>query len=104
MPAAAYTKVSVGLGVSCGIRADSTTVCAGNNSSGQAAPPAKATAHAMPSANFTTPASVVARDTFFLNLYSPRVAGYPNATKFTSQFDCGDGKGYGAAQTPSLCR
>jgi hypothetical protein len=104
MPAAAYTKVSVGLGVTCGIRADSTLVCAGNNFGGQATPPAKATAHAMPSANFTTPASVVALDSFFLNLYSARVNGFPQATKFTYQFDCGDGIGYRTAQTANFIK
>ena len=104
MPAAAYITVSVGLGVTCGIRADSTMVCAGNNFAGQATPPAKATAHAMPSASFTTPASVTALDSFYLSLSSARVNGFPAATKFTYQFDCGDGIGYRAAQTASFIK
>ena len=30
--------------------------------------------------------------------------GYPNAKSFTYQFDCGDGTGYRAAQTPSFAK
>jgi hypothetical protein len=48
---------------------------------------------------FSVVASVNALDAFVMNLYSARVVGFPAATKFTYQFDCGDGKGYDAPQT-----
>jgi len=104
-PAGAYTKVSAGNSNACAIRSsDLALVCWGNTSYGMSSPPGISTAHAAPSASFTVPASVVALDTFFLNLYSARVNGYSQATSFTYQFDCGDGKGYGAVQTANYTR
>ena len=98
-PAGAYTKVSVGNDNACAIRAgDLGLVCWGDNDDGQSSPPGISTAHALPSASFTTAVSVFARDTMILNLYAARVSGYSQA-RFTYQFDCGDGKGYGPAQT-----
>jgi hypothetical protein len=47
---------------------------------------------------------VFALDTIVLNLSSARVNGFPQATKFTYQFDCGDGKGYSAVQTASYAK
>lgn len=98
-PAGAYTKVSVGSDNACAIRAsDLALVCWGYNDHGQSSPPGISTAHALPTASFTSAISVSALDTFVLNLYAARVSGYSQA-KFTYRFDCGDGQGYGAAQT-----
>jgi hypothetical protein len=103
-PSSAYTKVSAGGSNACAIRAsDLAVVCWGNNTSGQSSPPGISTAHTPPSATFGG-SVVFALDTFVLNLSSARVNGFPQATSFTYQFDCGDGKGYGTAQAASYAR
>ena len=73
-----YTQVSGDYTHTCAIRAsDLAVVCWGNTSSGMSSPPGISTAHAAPSASFAAATNVPALDTFFLNLYSARVNGYP---------------------------
>jgi len=104
-PTGAFTKLSAGDSNACAIRAsDLAVVCWGNTSSGMSSPPGISTAHAPPSASFSAAASVVALDSFFLNLSSARVNGFPDAKTFTYRFDCGDGKGYGAVQTATFIK
>jgi hypothetical protein len=66
-------------------------------------PPGISTAHLAPVATFGRSASVVALDSISVFLTGAQVPGHPEA-KFTYRFDCGDGKGYGAATTATFAR
>ena len=104
-PAGAYTEVSAGDNNACAIRVgDLALVCWGSTAYGMSSPPGISTAHKAPSASFASVTNVPALDSIPLTLYGAQVNGYPQATQFTYQFDCGDGKGYGAAQTANSTR
>jgi len=104
-PAGAYREVSVGSSNACAVRqSDNALVCWGYNDVGQSSPPALPTKHVAPTAKLTAPFRVVALDTFTVALGSAQVPGYPAATTFTYQFDCGDGSGYRAASSTPNAR
>lgn len=101
-PAGAYVKVSAGYTNSCAIRAgDNLLVCWGQNKKGESVPPGSSLGHVAPTATFGAPARVTALDTIRLTLTGAQVPGYPNATTFKAQFDCGEGLGYGLVTTAS---
>ena len=101
-PAGAYVKVSAGYTNSCAIRAgDNLLVCWGQNKKGESVPPGSSPGHVAPTATFGASARVTALDTIRLTLTGAQVPGYPNATAFKAQFDCGGGLGYGLVTTAS---
>ena len=104
-PAGAYVKVSAGYTNSCAIHAvDFVIVCWGNNTRGESTPPGSVTTRVAPVATVSAPASVVALDTIRVTVTNARVPGYPQVTSFTYQFDCGDGKGFGAPMPVSSAK
>ena len=104
-PAGAYTKLSAGDNNACAIRAsDLVVVCWGNNSSGMSSPPGLSPARKAPSATMGVTAAVRALDTITVSLFGARVDGFPAAKTFTYQFDCGDGKGYGAVSPTTFAK
>ena len=57
-------------------------------------PPGSSPGHVAPTATFGAPTRVTALDTIRLTLTGAQVPGFPNATTFKAQFDCGEGLGY----------
>jgi hypothetical protein len=92
----AVTQVSAGRLHTCARKSDGTLACWGWNASGQTDVPAIPTTTVYPTATFSAAASVVAGQSFTLELNDAQVPGYTGPVSFTYAFDCGDGTGYGA--------
>jgi Regulator of chromosome condensation (RCC1) repeat len=84
-------RVSVSSYYACALRRTGAIRCWGVNVFGQATPP---TTRVLPTATLVAPASVAAGSPFVLTFTGAQVPGFPSATQFTYQFDCGVGSGF----------
>lgn len=95
-----YVEVAAAWDHTCARRTDGVVECWGTNAFGEAPLTRAATPFPvtlLPVATLTVPARVAAGEPFTVALTDAHVPGYPLATTFTYQFDCGDGTGYAAA-------